>query len=125
MTVGIEKAVDSVNHFFLMCVLRKSGFDNEFWKWIQILKKNSKSRVINGGKTTWYFLLEKGTRPGDPISEYVFIIALDAVFSLIKANLDIEDLQLFSHTFLYSCYADDTTFFLRSEKSVTEVNQNV
>ena len=31
------------------------------------------------------------------------------------------DLQFFSHTFLYSGYADDTTFFLRNKKSGTEV----
>ena len=30
-------------------------------------------------------------------------------------------LQFFSYTFLYSAYADDTTFFLRNEKSGTEV----
>ena len=77
--------------------------------------------VINGGKTTPYFKLERGTRQGDPISAYLFIIALEVVFSLIKANPNIEGLQFFSHTFLYSAYADDTTFFLRNEKSATEV----
>ena len=46
---------------------------------------------------------------------------MEVVFSLIKANPDIEDLQFFSHTFLYSACADDTTFFLRNEKSETEV----
>ena len=46
---------------------------------------------------------------------------MEVVFSLIKANPNIEGLQFFSHTFLYSAYADDTTFFLRNEKSATEV----
>ena len=55
--------------------------------------------------------LERGTRQGDPISAYLFILALEVVFSLIKANPDIEGLQFFSHTFLYSAYADDTNFF--------------
>ena len=83
--------------------------------------KNSESCVISGGKTTLYFKLERGTRQGDPISAYLFIIALEVAFSLIKANPDIEGLQFFSHTFLYSAHADDTTFFLRNEKSATEV----
>ena len=30
MTVDIEKAFDSINHSFLMYVLKKSGFGNEF-----------------------------------------------------------------------------------------------
>ena len=32
MTVDIEKAFDSINHSFLMCVLKKFGFDNKFRK---------------------------------------------------------------------------------------------
>ena len=95
------------------------GFGNDFRNWIQILMKKSESRVINSGKTTPYFKLERGTREGDPILAYLFVIALEEVFSLIKANPDIEGLQFFSHTFLYSAYADDTTFFLRNEKSAT------
>ena len=75
------------------------------------LNKTSKSCVFNGGKTTPYFKLERGTRQRVPISAYLFIPALEVVFSLIKANIDIKDLQFFSHTFLYSTYADDTTFF--------------
>ena len=73
--------------------------------------KNPELCVINGGKTTSYFKLERGTRQRDPILAYLLIIALEVVFSLIKANPHIEDLQFFSHTFLYSVYADDTTFF--------------
>ena len=72
--------------------------------------KNPVSCIFNEGKTTPYFKLERRTRQGDPISAYLFIITLEDVFSLIKANPDIEDLQYFSHTFLYSAYADDTTF---------------
>ena len=113
MTVDIEKAFDSINHSFMICVLKNFGLGNGFRKWIQILLKNPESCVINGGK------LERGTRQGDPILTYLFIIALEVVFSLIKTNPDIEGLQFFSYTFLYSAYADDTTFFLRNEKSAT------
>ena len=62
--------------------------------------KKLESCVINGGKTTPYFKLERGTRQGDPILTYLFIITLEVVFSLIKANTDIEGLQFFRHTFL-------------------------
>ena len=54
---------------------------------------------------------------------YLFIIALEVLFILIKANSEIEGLQFFNHTFLYSAYADDTTFFLRNEKSATGVTK--
>ena len=40
MTVDIEKSFDSNNQSFLMCILKKVGFGNDFRKWIQILIKN-------------------------------------------------------------------------------------
>ena len=86
MTINIEKVFDSINHSFLMCVLKKFGFGNEFRKWMQILKKSPESCVISGSKTTPFFQLERGTKQGDSILAYLFIIALEVVFPLIKAN---------------------------------------
>ena len=80
MTLDIEKAFDSINHCFLMSVLKKFGFGNDFRKSIQILMKNPESCVINGSKTTLYFKLEKETRQGDPILAYLFIMAFEVVF---------------------------------------------
>ena len=70
---------------------------------------------------TLYFELERGTRKGEPISAYLFILALEVIFTLIIANPNIKGLQLFSDNFLFFTYADDTTFFLRNEKSVLEL----
>ena len=83
--------------------------------------KNPELCVMNSCKRTPYFKLERGTRQGDPILGYLFIIALEVVFSLLKANPGIGSLQFFSHTFLNPAYVDDTTLFLRNEKSATEV----
>ena len=37
MTIDIEKAFDSVNHFFLISVLKRYGFGDDFIKWIKTL----------------------------------------------------------------------------------------
>ena len=62
MTIDIEKAFDSVNHFFLIPVLKHNDFGDHFIKWIKILLKNQESCNLNGGKTTRYFKVERGTR---------------------------------------------------------------
>ena len=43
------------------------------------------------------------------------------MFNLIKQNKDIHGLTFFDHTFLYTVYADDTTFFLKDKESVRKV----
>ena len=40
---------------------------------------------------------------------------------LMNQNKNIKGLNLLEHNFLYTAYADDTTFFLKDMKSVTEV----
>ena len=75
--------------------------------WIKTLLKNRESGVL---KTNRYFKLERGTRQGEPISAYLFIIVLEIAFTLIKTNNNTEGLNIFNHNFLYTAYADNTTF---------------
>ena len=101
--------------------LKRYGFSKTFIKRIKALLNNQESCIINGGFTTKYFKLDKGTRQGDPISAYLFILVLEIVFNLIKQNKDIHGLTFFYHTFLYTAYVDDTTFFLKDKESVKEL----
>ena len=80
--------------------------------------KNQESCVINGGKTSQYFKLERGTRQGDPISAYLFIIVLEVIFLNIIQNSHIKGIKLFDKEFIYTAYADDTIFFLQNKNSV-------
>ena len=121
ITMDIEKAFDSLDHTFLLKVLKKIGFGQNFIRCIETITNSQESCVINGGNTTQYFNLERGARQGDPVSAYIFIIALEILFILIKSNNDIQGLEIFNHIFLYSAYADDTTFFLKNNESIREL----
>ena len=118
VTIDIEKAFDSVNDHFLIAILEKIGFGTGFIEWIKVLINNQESRVINGGKTSKYFKLERETRQGDPISTYLFIIVLEVVFRIIKETSNIEGFEIFQEKFIYTAYAIDTAFFLKNTESV-------
>ena len=63
VTIDIEKAFDSLDHSFLISVLKKFGFGKNFFTWIEILLKDQQSSVINGRITTQYFKLKKRRSP--------------------------------------------------------------
>ena len=84
----------------------------------KILLNDQQSCVINGGFVTQYFTLKKGARQGDPISAYLFIITLEVLFTLIKSKDNINGINLYDYSFLFTAYADDSTFFLKDIASV-------
>ena len=116
--MDIEKAFDSLDHKFLIYALEKYGFGKNSISWVKILLRNQESCVLNGSTTTKYFLLGRGARQGDPVSAYLFVLALEILFQLIKSKPEIKGLTIFDHRYLYSAYADDTTFFLQDNISI-------
>ena len=65
-----------------------------------MLLTNQESCIINGGSTTSYFKLEKEARQSDPISPYLFIIALEIIFAMIKSNPNIKGPNIFNYNYL-------------------------
>ena len=120
LTIDIEKAFDSVDHYFLLAFLEKYDFKKNFLRWIETLLNNQEFCIINMGITTHYFKLKKETCQGHPISVYLFILVLEAAFCVIELNKNIKDLNNFNHKFLYTASADDATFFLKDKISVFE-----
>ena len=99
--MDIEKAFDSFDHTFLISVLKKFGFGNHFVNWIETLISKQESCVINGGNTTQYFHLERGVRQGDPISAYIFILALE-VLSFWLETIKTSKVSIFLIIFFYT-----------------------
>ena len=60
VTTDIEKAFDSVNHS--NCNKNIANSSKIRISWIKTILKNQESCIINVGKTTKYFKLERGQR---------------------------------------------------------------
>lgn len=75
--MDVEKAFDSLGHSFLILILKKNGFSQNFINCIENLLKDQKSYIISRGKTTLYFTLHKGACQRDPILAFLLIVSLE------------------------------------------------
>ena len=65
---------------------------------------------MNNGTSTGYFSVERGTRQGDPLSPYLFILTLEILFIKVRNDSSIKGFWIKQIEINLSAYADDTTF---------------
>ena len=64
------------------------------------------------------FHIKKGARQGDPTLAHLFVITLEVLFTLIKSKDNINGIDLYDYSFLFTANADDSIFFLKDIASV-------
>uniref|UniRef100_A0A2N9IBN2 Reverse transcriptase domain-containing protein n=1 Tax=Fagus sylvatica TaxID=28930 RepID=A0A2N9IBN2_FAGSY len=83
----LRKAYDSVDwNFILMCLLA-AGCPPKFVNWIKECITNSRFTISLNGSLVGYFPGGKGLRQGDPISPYLFVIAMEGFTRLLKRRV--------------------------------------
>lgn len=77
---------------------------------------------MNNGAATDLFLIERRVRQGDPLSPYLFILALETLLTVIKQDPNIRGIRIGDQEFKCSAFADDLTNFLRGKRSYEPLN---
>ena len=108
-----EKAFDSIEHNFILASLTHFGFGEDFIKWISVLLRGNRACVLNNGFATNLFNIARGTKQGDPISPYLFILVIEILASLVRQNRQIEGIWIGEKHKKLELFADDSTFFLK------------
>ena len=93
--------------------------------WIKTFYNNIQSCVINYGLSSHYFNLTRGVRQGDPLSPYLFLLAVESLAIAVRENEEIKGVEIEQEeTKLHLQYADDTIAVLSDIKSAHKLLQN-
>ena len=110
--IDFQKAFDSLEWNFLLSCLKAFNFGSDFIQWVKTFYKNTQSCVINNGLTSDYFTQERGVRQGDPLSPYLFVVAIESLAIAIRKNLAIRGIMIGNEETKLLQYADDMTAVL-------------
>ena len=100
VTVDIEKTFDTLSQSFLLVCLKQYGYGNDFMKWVDMLLECQDSCIINGGNTQNILNLKNVLDKAIQFP-HTYLLCLEIVFILIKANKRVKGINIFEHTFLY------------------------
>ena len=67
-----------------MAVLKKMGFGENWMKWIEWCISTVKFSVLINGSPFVFFQSSRGLRQGDPLSPYLFVVAMEVFSCLLR-----------------------------------------
>ncbi len=108
---------NSVEWSFIDKCLEYFNFGPELRQWVNVFQKNTSSAILNNGFRSDFFSIERGTRQGDPLSPYIFILVVEILSAAVKNSDDIQGINLDDTEITISQLADDTNLYLDDDET--------
>lgn len=111
----ISKAFNTVLWEYMLELPEKKGFSARWREWLTIILKSSHSAVMLNGVEGKQIRHVRGLHQGDPLSPYLFILAIDTMHRILEqATTDgtLSPLRGREARLRLSLYADDAVIFL-------------
>ena len=117
--VDFEKAFDSISWDFISKILKLFNFSDQTIQVVKSLQKNSVSKILQNGHQSDIINLQRGCRQGDPISPYIFVLAVELLGVSVRVHKELIGYKIRDVEHRISQFADDTTLFiLNSERNL-------
>lgn len=119
--VDFSKTFDSINWGYLDAILGGFNFCDRWRKWIKACVESASASILVNGSPNGEFCLKRGLRQGDPLSPFLFILAMECLGLLTQKATELGLLK----PALIGCqkipvshlqYADDVVFLCDGSK---------
>ena len=114
-----DKVFDSVEWPYLISVLKKFNFQEQFIRCIEVLYSTPKICIKNNGHLFNYFNIQRGIRQGCLVSTLLFILIIEILTHQLQNSKSLHGVSVKIYDILteYKCfqYADDVSLFLQDE----------
>lgn len=121
LKIDIKKAFDTLNWGFLLNSLRKMGFPPLFIDWISACLNFCMISVKINGSLEGYFKACSGLRQGDPLSPYLFVLAMEVFTAIINEKTKDAAFKFHYQTkplaISHLIFADDVMLFCHGDKA--------
>lgn len=133
LKVDIEKAFDTVNWSFIFTLLEGLDIPHNYLAWLYPCVTSPSFMIGFNGNVQGYFRSTRGLRQGDPLSPYLFVMAMNCISLLLdKAAADGEfgyHYHCRESKLTHLCFADDLLIFCdgspESVKNILQVLKNL
>jgi hypothetical protein len=130
LKVDLVKAYDAVSWGFILHCLHCFGAPTNFVLWVKECITSPSYSISLNGSLVGYFQGKKGLRQGDPMSPYLFVIAMEILSLLLEDAINGNKGFMFHPKCLtlkltHLCFADDLLIFFADKLRSIQVIQKV
>ncbi|CAM8975760.1 unnamed protein product [Rhodiola kirilowii] len=127
--IDLRKAYDTIDWKFLISMLNLLKFPSKFISWIEMCLQSTSYSILINGEMHDFFEGRRGIRQGDPLSPFLFTIAMECLsrmlLKLTKAEGFYHHPKCHRINLFHIMFADDLIVFSSGRNSAISAIKNV